>query len=192
MTDSDGTARTWPEYRCRDEAVIPGPIEPVWAAITDLSTYAAWWTLVRITPLDPAQTILAPGVRFHIAGARPGQPPTTGWNVAVTGVVPHERIDLTYTDGDLVGTVSWELAPADGGTSVAYVYHGVRPTHERSAASFERYGSGLHSVAMQVDALAGLARSVAGAPLDDAWRATVAEHMAAGLAALAEPSPRTD
>ena len=184
MTDADDATRTWPEFRCRDEAVIPGPVEPTWAAITDLSTYAVWWTLVRVTPLDPDRSVLGPGVRFHITGARPGQPAATGWNVAVTEVVPHERIDLTYTDGDLVGTVSWELAPADGGTSVAYVYHGVRPTHARSAASFERYGTGLHSVAMQVDALAGLARFVTGQPLDDAWREQVATAMADGLAAL--------
>jgi len=187
MTDADDTTRTWPEFRCRDEVVIPAPVEPVWAAITDLSTYGAWWSLIRVTPLDPDRSILAPGVRFHITGARPGQPAATGWTVEVTGVVPHERVDLTYTDGDLVGTVSWDLAPADGGTSVAYVYHGVRPTHARSAASFERYGTGLHSVAMQVDALAGLGRYVTDAPLDDAWRETVAENMAAGLAALPEP-----
>ena len=165
------------------------PVEPVWDAITDLSAYAAWWTLIRVTPHDPAGgTVLAPGVRFHIAGARPGQPATGGWNVEVTGMVPNERIDLAYTDGDLVGTVSWEVAAVDGGTSVAYVYHGVRPTHAGSAASFERYGTGLHSVAMAVDALAGLARYVTGQPLDDAWRARVQAAMAEGLAALPESS----
>ena len=185
MSDATTTAATWPEFECRDEAVIPAPIEPVWKVLTDLSTYATWWTLIRVTPLDPeGATVLTPGVRFHIAGVRPGQPATGGWNVEVTGVVPHERIDLAYTDGDLVGTVSWQLAAVAGGTSVAYVYQGVRPTHAGSAASFERYGTGLHSVAMQVDALAGLARYVNGAPLDDQWRAAVAERMAAGVAAL--------
>ena len=48
-----------------------------------------------------------------------------------------------------------ELAPAAGGTDVAYVYRGVRANAATTRASFARYGTRLHSLAMREDALAG-------------------------------------
>jgi hypothetical protein len=165
---------------CRDEAVIPAPIDVVGEVLTDLSTYGAWWTLIRCTPHGP--TRLAPGVRYTISGSRAG-PPTRSWVVEVEAVEAG-RIDLRYVEGDLVGPVGWELVPVDGGTLTAYVYRGVRAGSPGSQATFDRYGTRLHSVAMRVDALAGLARYVRGEPLDDAWRTHVADAMAAGVAAL--------
>jgi hypothetical protein len=127
-------------------------------------------------------------VRFRFSGSRGGGPPTTAWTIEVRHLDPARRIDLEYVEGDLLGPVGWELEPADGGTSVAYVYRGVRANAPGAAATFERYGTRLHSVAMQVDALAGLTRAVTGRPLDDAWRAEVQARMADGVARLAERS----
>jgi uncharacterized protein YndB with AHSA1/START domain len=172
-------------YEVTDEAVIAAPVDAVWAVLEDLRTWRDWWTLIRVTPLDPdAPTVVYPGLRFRIEGSRPGSQQTRGWNVVVREVVPGERIELEYTDGDLVGRTAWELSPVDDGTLVAYVYRGVHATVEESAATFAKYGTRLHSTAMACDALAGLARAVAGEPLDDEWRAEVQRRMAAGVAAL--------
>ena len=166
---------------CRDEAVIPAPPARVWDALTDLSTWAKWWTLVSVVPLG-ANT-LAPGVRFRFEGQRTGRPPTV-WTVEVLDMDPLRRIELAYVDGDLVGRTAWELDADAGGTRAAYVYRGVHATSPESGQTFVRYGTRLHSVAMQVDALDGLARYVRGDPLDAEWRATVRERMDAGVAAL--------
>jgi uncharacterized protein YndB with AHSA1/START domain len=106
------------------------------------------------------------------------------WTVEVLELDPPHRIEFAYVDGDLIGRTAWELEPADGGTLTAYIYRGVHATSASSDATFERYGTRLHSVAMQVDALAGLARYLNGEPLDDAWRAEVHARMDAGVAAL--------
>jgi len=167
--------------RCRDEAVIAAAPERMWEILTDLGTWSRWWTLVEVVPLGPTE--LAPGVRFRFQGQRPGRPPT-GWTIEVVELDPPRRIELAYVEGDLIGRTAWELDAVDGGTRAAYVYHGVEARSEGSDATFARYGTRLHSVAMQVDALAGLARLVAGEPLDEAWRAEVRARMDAGVAAL--------
>jgi uncharacterized protein YndB with AHSA1/START domain len=166
---------------CRDEAVIPAPAAQVWAALTDLSTWAQWWTLVSVVPLGA--TSLEPGVRFRFEGQRAGRPPTA-WTVEVTELEPLRRIELAYVDGDLVGRAAWELDAVDDGTNAAYVYRGVHATSDASNETFVRYGTRVHSVAMHVDALDGLVRYVQGQPLDEAWRASVRERMNAGVAAL--------
>jgi uncharacterized protein YndB with AHSA1/START domain len=182
---SDDARPGFENYEVTDEAVIPAPVEAVWAVLADLSTWLDWWTLIRVVPLDPdASTVAHPGLRFRIEGSRPGSAQTRGWNVAVREVVPHERIELEYTDGDLVGRTAWELESVPDGTLTAYVYRGVHATNEDSAATFAKYGTRLHSTAMACDALAGLARAVAGEPLDDEWRAEVQRRMAAGVSAL--------
>jgi hypothetical protein len=118
------------------------------------------------------------------SGSRGGGPPTTSWTIEVESLDPGRRIDLRYVEGDLLGPVGWELEEVDGGTRTAYVYRGVRAAAPGAQATFDRYGTRLHNVAMAVDALAGLTRYVRGEPLDDAWRAEVAERMANGVAAL--------
>lgn len=184
MSDVADEAVESPEYRCRTEAVIPASIEAVWGALSDLSEWARWWVVVRVEPVDPsAGTQLRPGFRFRITGNRPGGPPR-GWTVDVLHVRPLERIDLLYADGDLYGRTSWELASVPQGTSVAYVYHGVRPVNPEMAASWRRWGSGSHECNMQIATLPGLARHLAGEPLDDAWRRQVEADVAACIGAL--------
>jgi uncharacterized protein YndB with AHSA1/START domain len=173
-----------PEYRCRTEAVIPAPVGAVWAALADLAEWARWWVVVRVELLDPgAGTRLTPGLRFRILGSRPGGP-TRGWTVEVLDVVPGERIDLLYAEGDLYGRTSWELVPMGAATSVAYVYHGVRPVNEDMAAAWRRWGSGSHECNMRMATLPGLARYLSGQPLDDEWRDQAQTAVAECITAL--------
>jgi uncharacterized protein YndB with AHSA1/START domain len=173
-----------PVYRCRTELVVPAPVGAVWAALVDLAEWARWWAVVRVELIDPAAgTVLRPGLRFRILGSRPGGPPR-GWTVEVLDVVPQERIDLLYAEGDMYGPTSWELAPVATGTSVAYVYHGVRPVNAEMAATWRRWGSGSHECNMRLATLPGLARYLRGEPLDDAWRAQVTAAVAECIAAL--------
>jgi uncharacterized protein YndB with AHSA1/START domain len=184
MTVPAEDAAQFPEYRCRTETVIPAAPDAVWAALSDLATWSHWWSVVRVEPMDPdAGTALRPGLRFRISGNRPGGP-TRGWIVEVLDVAPSERIDLLYAEGDLHGRTTFELRPAAGGTSVAYVYHGVRPMNAETAESWLRWGTGVHECAMKNDTFPGLARYVLGEPLDDAWRAQAQAAMAECVAAL--------
>jgi uncharacterized protein YndB with AHSA1/START domain len=184
MSDAANATAEWPEYRCRSEAVISASRDAVWAALVDLAAWGEWWSVVRVEPVDrDAGTMLRPGLRFRIVGNRPGGP-TRGWTVEVLDVVPNERIDLLYADGDLRGRTSWELADAPGGTAVAYIYHGVRPMNAETAASWVRWGTGVHECAMRIDTLPGLGRYVRGEPLDDAWREQVQVAMGECVADL--------
>lgn len=176
---------TPPLYRCRDEVVVPAASEACFAVLRDLGTYARWWTLVRVEPLA-GEARLAPGVRFRLTGTRLDRT-TTSWAARVTAVRAPRRLELEYDEGELLGTTGWELAEAPGGTRVAYVCYGVRPNAAAAAASFARYGTRLHSLAMREDGLAGLVRLLGGpgGELDDAaWRVRVRARMTAGIAAL--------
>ena len=148
----------------------------------DLSTYTRWWTLVTVTP-DGANSRLSLGVRFRFSGARPGGE-RFDWGAEVLDIVGPERIELAYTGGEYVGRTAWELQHVGAETLVAYVYRGVRPNSPRGASHFARWGTRLHAVAMQEDALAGLARFLGGpgSELDDAaWRVDVRRRVAAAM-----------
>ena len=172
-------------HRCRDEIVVPAAAETCFAVLRDVGTYPRWWTLVDVTPVTGG-TRLSPGVRFRFTGARPAGS-IVSWVARVTALRAPARIELAYDEGDLQGTTGWELEDVPDGTRVAYVYYGVRATSEASAASFRRYGTRLHSIAMQEDALAGLVRLFggAGADLDDAtWRLQVRARVTTAVTAL--------
>jgi len=169
------------EYRCRDEIVVPAAIDRCFGLLADLATWAGWWTLVTVTP-DGVDTRLAPGLRFRFTGG------DVSWPVRVLEVVPSSRIELAYEGETYLGRTAWELGAAGlDATRVAYVYRGVRPVSAHAEAHFARWGTRLHSVALQEDALAGLVRLAggAGSALDDAaWRRAVRRRVAAGIAAL--------
>src|SRR5262249_33425274 len=131
------------EYRCRDERRIAVSASRCFAALTDLSTYARWWTLVTATPED-ASPLLTPGSRFRFAGARPGGQ-RIEWPVEVIAIDAPRRIELAYTGGEYIGRTAWELEAFGDETVVAYVYRGVRPVSARAAEHFAHWGTRLHS-----------------------------------------------
>jgi len=173
------------EYRCRDARQIAAPQVRCFETLLDLSTYTRWWTLVTVTPEGQCFQ-LTPGCRFHFSGARPGGE-RFGWLAEVLEIERLRRIELAYAGGEYLGRTAWELEEVGDETLVAYVYRGVRPNSARGADHFARWGTRLHSAAMQEDALAGLARFLGGpgAELDDAaWRTDVERRLAAAIQAL--------
>ena len=173
------------EVRCRDEAFVPASPTDVYDVLADLRTYNRWMTLMRAVPLTDHE--VRAGTRWDFRGGRPGGR-SSSWTVEVIEAVRPDRIEMDYVDGDLLGRVAWELTPRGDGTVVAYVYRGVWAAHPASAETFRRYGTRLHSVVMQADALAGLRRYVLGEPLDDRWRSEVQAQVAAGIDALGQSS----
>lgn len=172
------------EYRCRDQRWIAASRVRCFATLLDLSTYSRWWTLVAVTPEGSSQ--LRPGVRFQFSGARPGGA-RFKWSAEVLEIEAPARIELAYTGGEYVGRTAWELEAVGSGTVVTYVYRGIRPISQRARDHFARWGTRLHSVAMQEDALAGLARLLGGPRVeldDEAWRKDVQRRVAAGIPAL--------
>lgn len=173
------------EYCCRDQGEIPAPRRRCFETVTDLSTYARWWTLVDVTPVGSHFRLKA-GVRLRFSGARPGGE-RFEWSAEVVEVEAPARIELAYTGGEYIGRTAWEFAELPNSTLVAYVYRGVRANSAKAADHFARWGTRLHTVAMREDALAGLARVFGGpgADLDDeAWRQDVRRRVAAGIRGL--------
>ena len=186
MTSSAGVV----EYRCRDQRMIAAPQARCFEILTNLSTYVRWWTLVTVTP-EGHDSTLAPGRRFRFTGQRPGGE-RFEWTAEVLDIEPPRRIELAYAGGEYLGRTAWELEPVGGETLVAYVYRGVRPNSARGASHFARWGTRLHAVAMQEDALAGLARVLGGpgVELDDAaWRSDVQRRVARAVRDLERHDP---
>ena len=176
---------TGPEMRCRDEVFVAATPEQVYDVLTDLRTYGRWWTLMQAIPVSGPE--LHEGSRWVFEGSRPGGR-ASRWTVEVTGMDRPHSIELSYVEGDLLGSAAWEVRPVGAGSVVAYVYRGVRAAHPASAETFRRYGTSLHSVAMQADALAGLARYLAGDEMDEAWHRGVRARVDKAIGEL-EPLP---
>lgn len=172
MTD----ARDWTLQYCDDAVFVPAPADAVFAVLLDAGGWNDWWTVMRFeVPHDgPVRT----GDRIVFDGG------VSRWTVEVGAIDAPRSIALRYVDGALVGDVEWRVDPAPGGCRAAYVYHGVRACEDRAAATFGRFGTRLHTMVMQADALPGLVRRVAGEPTGDAWRESVRAAVAAGREAL--------
>ena len=112
--------------------------------------------LVSVTPAGMTSR-LRPGARFAFSGSRPGGE-RFEWTAEVLEIEAPARIELAYAGGEYEGRTAWELETVGNGTTVAYIYRGVRPLSQRARDHFARWGTRLHSVAMREDALAGLAR----------------------------------
>jgi hypothetical protein len=93
-----------PEYRCRDELGIPASRLRCFEVLAELSTHARWWTLVTVTSRGDTSR-LSPGVRFDLAGARPGGE-RVEWSVEVLEIEVPARIELSYAGGEYRGTSS--------------------------------------------------------------------------------------
>jgi hypothetical protein len=193
-------------FHCVDEKLIAASPAECFALLRRIREYGRWWRLVDVEPVRGGE-LLEVGSEFDFVGRRrAGRPvrwrcavralrppggdsergPSTSSKVAAAraaGAIDLGRIDLEYTEGDLVGPTGWEIEPAAerGGTLLRYVYRGVRPMSQESARTFAEHGTRFHSYAMQHDALPGIARLLGGpgSELSDAaWDAGLRAAMA--------------
>jgi Polyketide cyclase / dehydrase and lipid transport len=139
-----------------DEALIRAPARRCFELVLAVRRYAEWWRAVRCEPLGTEGTLRV-GSRFRFSGG------PLSWVIEVTGLAPYRRVDLRYTEGDLLGPVRWEFVEGGDATLVRYAYRGVQPN---SAHTIESFASGrslrLHSERMQNDAFAGMRRLLEG------------------------------
>ena len=148
-------------YFHSDEVLVHAAPARCYELVLNVRRYGEWWRLVRCEVLG-SEGLLRLGSRYRLSGG-PVQ-----WVVEVVGLDPHRRIDLRYAEGDMLGPVAWEFLPAADGTRVRYLYRGVRPNSDYTAASFASGRSlRLHTRAMRDDAFAGM-RRVLESPAADA------------------------
>lgn len=161
---------------CEDAVFIAASPDQVFDVLLDIAGWNEWWVMMRFEPA--AAGPLLPGSRIVFDGG------VSRWTVEVLEVDRPRSIRFHYTDGDLLGLTEWRVTPEPGGCRAAYLYHGVTANAERAAATFEMFGTKLHTMVMEADALDGLRRKVTGEPLDAAWRGSVRAAVATGRAAL--------
>ncbi|WP_174274700.1 SRPBCC family protein [Sphingomonas bacterium] len=168
--------KDWSPQYCCDEAFVPASPETVFDALLDIGRWNDWWETMRFAyaGTGPMRT----GDRVTFDGA------VIKWTVEVVSIDRPRAIRFRYVEGALVGDTEWRVTPAPGGCRAAYIYHGVCACEDRAASTFGRFGTELHSMVMQADALDGLARLTTGQRLDAAWRQSVRDKVAAGRAAL--------
>ncbi len=169
-------ARDWSLQSCEDAVFVPAPMVTVFDVLRDAQGWNDWWTMVRFEGAreGPIQS----GDRIVFDGG------VSRWTVEVGEIDAPRRLALRYVEGALVGEAEWRVAPEPGGCRAAYVYLGVRACDDRAASTFGRFGTRLHTMVMQADALPGLVRRVTGEPTGEAWRQSVREAVAAGREAL--------
>ena len=169
-------AMDWSLQYCDDEAFIPAPPEAVFDALLDIGRWSDWWETMRFEPAQAGPSKAGDRITFNGVVSK--------WEVEIVSIDRPRSIRYRYVEGALVGDTEWRVTPAPGGSLAAYVYHGVRACQDRAATTFGRFGTELHTMVMQMDALDGLRRLMAGEPLDDAWRQSVRDRVAAGRAKL--------
>ena len=176
-------ARDWSLQSCEDAIFVPARADAVFDVIRDARGCNDWWTVMRFegAPEGPVRS----GDKIVFDGG------VSRWSVEVGEIDAPHRIALRYVEGALVGEAEWRVTPEPGGCRAAYVYLGVRACEDRAAQTFGRFGTRLHTMVMQADALPGLVRRVTGEPTGEAWRRSVRDAVAAGREALilAEGAP---
>lgn len=136
--------------RAYDDCFIPAPREQVWAVVSDIGGYPAWWpSFLRVRVL-----------REGAIGGEVEITPRNGraFRCRVTAIDPPTSMTMEY-DGPVRGSGMWMLAPEDDGTRVSYALD----THAkgwivRAISWFVDLG-GIHSAQMRA-VFEGLSRRI--------------------------------
>ena len=146
-------------YFHADDGVVGASPARCYELVLAARRYGEWWPQARCAVLGSEGTLRI-GSRLRLSGDAATSV------VEVVGLAPPRRIDLRYTEGDLIGPARWEFLPDAAGTRIRFAYRGVRPNGTAMADGFAS-GRALreHSQAMR-DAFAGLCR-VLEAPATD-------------------------
>jgi uncharacterized protein YndB with AHSA1/START domain len=99
---------------------LQAPIEPVWAAISQLEQLPAWYPAIQevqtLTPGDPDG--VGSRVRYLIKGRLPMR---LAFEATIARVDPPRELEL-QAEGDLAGTGRWELQQQGEVTEVRYLW----------------------------------------------------------------------
>jgi uncharacterized protein YndB with AHSA1/START domain len=108
LTQADGVLERTEEGkdRIRFERRLDHPIEKVWAALTEPGEMSAWW--------GEAEVELRVGGRFVLSWQNPGGPTM---HATITELDPPRLLE---TDGDVHGTLRWQLEPDGDGTRLTF------------------------------------------------------------------------
>ena len=168
----------WSLQYCSDGVFVPASSERVFDSLLDIAGWNRWWETMRFDRPGAGPLQIADRVVFEGGASR--------WIAEVTEIERPHRIAFRYAEGSLLGDTEWRVTPQPGGCRAEYVYLGVKANDEGAAATFGRFGTELHTMVMQADALAGLVRLVAGEPLDAAWHDEVRAALKEGRASLVD------
>jgi uncharacterized protein YndB with AHSA1/START domain len=156
----------------RFERTFPHPIADVWDAITDPARLEDWFpTTVEFAALAAGEPIA-----FRFAGD--AYPPISG---AFRAVQPPERLQFTWDDDVL----TFELAPADGGTACRLSFEVVLDGAAKAARDSAGWDQCLDNLTLVVAAL-----PVSRPSARDDWQVYYDEYRRRGFPATAEiPEP---
>lgn len=98
---------------------VDAPVEDVWAVITDVPNYPAWWPqFVRTKRLNALDRVGAK-VRVRVKSALPYW---MHFQLELLELMEQDqpRLSVVNTTGDLVGWMRWELTPTATGTRLHF------------------------------------------------------------------------
>jgi len=104
------------EYVFVDEWDVDAPVESVFAALSDASTYPLWWKPVYIEVESDGPPVVGRTSRQHFKGRLPYRLKTES---RITELEPPRRLAVDV-HGDLSGTGVWSLTPRDHGVHVRF------------------------------------------------------------------------
>jgi uncharacterized protein YndB with AHSA1/START domain len=104
------------EYVFVDEWDVDAPIECVFAALSDATTYPLWWKPVYIDVISSGPPAVGRVSRQHFQGRLPYKLRTDS---RITELEPPHRVAVDV-NGDLSGTGVWSLRPNGDGVHVRF------------------------------------------------------------------------
>ena len=118
-----------------DSIVVRAPASKVFETVLDYGNHHRWWRLYSCKVLGGAKP--EEGVRVSHRFGLSRIPPNLAFTRTIRRIVPNERIEETYDEGDCVGTGVWTFQEENGRTTVSF------DCDVRSASLLSHVGIGL-------------------------------------------------
>jgi hypothetical protein len=163
MLNADDAGKFMPatQFHLITDWSLPGPVEPVWRALTAPEHWPSWWRAVaRVEPLAEGDANGVGAVR-RITW-RTALPYTLTFTMRVTRVEPMALIE-GRAEGELAGIGRWTLRPEGARTQVRYdwMVEVTKPWMRRAAPLLRPVFAWNHGVVMRWG-YEGLTRKLAG------------------------------
>ena len=88
---------------------IHAPASQIWDVLSDPESFPDWIKGIQSVRLL-TEGDYAVGTRYHVSAGSESR--SVEWTVEITGLVPNERIEFSYS-GDVEGTGGWLIEPLD-------------------------------------------------------------------------------